>query len=81
MGCPEPLPEHWRITAQWLDGKEMTVEEAVQCLKDSAPEYERPYSIEVVDGNIMAKIGSHDDYPIHCWRVISFDSTRKSQAS
>lgn len=77
MGCSIPLPEHLRITAQWLDGQTMTVDEAIQCFKDSASEHERPIVVTIEQDCILIKMGSFKDrrYPVHCWRAMRFKTS------
>ncbi len=73
-GCPVQFPEHLRITAQWLEGQEMSVKEAIQCFEDAAPENERPISVEAKKGCIWVTMGSmvENDYPVHSWAAIFF---------
>ncbi len=72
MGCPKPFPEHLRVTAEWLDGQKMTVDEAIQCFEDSAPEDEQPISVTAAQDCILIQMGSFKDkrYPVHCWRAM-----------
>lgn len=71
-GCPKQLPEYLRITAQWLNGQIMTLEEAIQCFKDAAPEHERPISVETYENTIIVRMGSLNDLPYHVWLAIRF---------
>ena len=77
LGCPVPFPEHLRMTAEWLDGKEMTTDEAVQCFKDAVPEHILPISVEIVNDCIMVTMGSFKtkNRPVHTWRAIRFRSS------
>ena len=79
LGCAKPFPEHLRITAQWLDGQTMTVDEAIQCFKDAAPEHEQPITVTAEQNCILIQMGSYEDWkkgvlkhPAHCWRAIRF---------
>lgn len=71
-GCAMRFPETLRVVAQWLDGKTMTVEQAVQCFMDAIPEQERSVTINAEDDWISVKMGSMTDFPIQCWRAILF---------
>ena len=71
-GCPVRLPEHVRIVAEWLDGQRMTIKSAIDQLVAATSETDLTVQFRDCEGWISMKVGTWDDPPMNCWRVIRY---------
>lgn len=75
-GAVVRVPENVMIVANWLDGKEMTIQDAIQCLQDASPEAEIVPRPKDKDGNgcILLKLSlpAMGFDAKHCWKIIEF---------
>lgn len=71
-GCPVPLPEHLRLTANWLNGCTMSIGEAVQIITDTIDDAGiQRATLKVYDDWIGLQIETPESF-IHSWRLIRF---------
>ncbi len=67
------LPEFWKIVADWLVDRAMTVEEALDVVREAIPnDVGVDTSDKAAEGCILVTIGSWDNPPKHCWRLVRF---------
>lgn len=80
-GAVKPLPERIRIVANWLDGKQMQFDEAMNELHRAAIEMGlEVFDFSARDGAIMFTTGSlaMNEFPVHCWILIRFREVKST---
>lgn len=72
-GCLIPLPVHMKTTVDWLSGRTMTLDEAMEVLKNAVDDSGiEKATLKLHDDWISLKMGEWSDPPVHAWRLIRF---------